>query len=122
MMSIGPVNPELATKLPLQRIAEICQRYGVSELSVYGPILESDVQENVEVLFLVEFLDNDFGPWGCKFDQVENDLSGALHRKVHVASREGVRQSTPSPRRELILGTRRLIYEFTPLIPEKQED
>ena len=34
-MSIGHVNPELATKLPLERIAEICQRYGVSELSVY---------------------------------------------------------------------------------------
>jgi hypothetical protein len=52
MMSIGHVNPELATRLPLQRIAEICERYGVSEHSVYGPILERDVQEDVEILFL----------------------------------------------------------------------
>jgi hypothetical protein len=57
VMNIGHVNPELAARLPLPRITEICQRYGVSELSVYGPILESDVQKDV----LVEFLDDDFG-------------------------------------------------------------
>jgi predicted nucleotidyltransferase len=111
-MSSGHVNPELATRLPLERIGEICQRYGISELSVYGLNLEGDVHHYAEELFLVEFLNNDFGPWGCKLDQVENDLSGALHRKVHVASREGVRQSTPSPRREEILTMRQMIYEL----------
>ena len=49
---------------------------------------------------------------GSKLDLLENDLSGALHRKVSVASRRGVEQSTPSPRREQILDTRRVIYEF----------
>jgi predicted nucleotidyltransferase len=110
-MSIGHVNPELATKLPLERIGEICQRYGVSELSVYGPILEKDFREDAEVRFLVMFLNNDFGPWGGKLDLLENDLSGALHRKVTVASRRGVEHSTPSPWREQILDARRVIYE-----------
>ncbi len=110
-MSIGQVNPELATRLPLDRIAEICNRYGVSELSVYGPIVESDVEQDVEVPFLVMFLNDDFGPWGSKLDLLENDLSGAMHRKVRVASRRGVQQSTPSPWREQILETRRVIYE-----------
>jgi hypothetical protein len=110
-MSIGHVNPALAARLPLERIAEICQRYGVSELSAYGPILEGDVQEDVEVPFLVMFLNDDFGPWGSKLDLLENDLSGALHRKASVASRRGVEQSTPSPWREEILGMRRVIYE-----------
>ena len=49
---------------------------------------------------------------GCLIDLLENDLSGTLHRKVRVASRRGVEQSTPSPRREDILDTRRVIYEF----------
>jgi predicted nucleotidyltransferase len=110
-MSVGHVNHELASRLPLERIAEICQRYGVSELSVYGPILEGDIEQDVEVQFLVMFLGDDFGPWGSKLDLLENDLSGALHRKVSVASRRGVEQSTPSPWREQILGARRLIYE-----------
>ena len=117
-MSIGQVNPELATRLPLERIAEICQRYGVSELSVYGPILDGDVQDDVDVQFLVMFLDDDFGPWGSKLDLVENDLSGALHRKVHVASRRGIQQSSLSPWREQILGTRQVIYESRSQDPE----
>ena len=104
-MNIGHVVSALGRRSPhCQGSPGICQRYGVSELSVYGLILESDVQRDIEVLFLVEFLNNDFGPWGCKLDQVENDLSGAFHRKVRVALRDGVRQSTPSPRREQILG------------------
>jgi hypothetical protein len=64
-----------------------------------------------EILFLVEFQNDDAGPWGCKLDKVENDLSGALHRKAHVAFRRGIEQSSPPPRRELILGSAQRIYE-----------
>ena len=41
------------------------------------------------------FQNDDFGPWGCKLDQLENDLSGVMHEKVHVASRRGIEQSSP---------------------------
>jgi uncharacterized protein len=109
-MSIARENPALTARLPLERIAEICQRHGVSELSVYGSIVEGEVQEDAEVRFLVMFLNDDFGPWGSKLDLLENDLSDALHREVRVASRRGVQQSTPSPWREEILGMRRVIY------------
>jgi hypothetical protein len=61
-MSIGHVNPALAGRLPLERIAEICQRYGVSELSVYGLGPEGDAKRAEEPLFLVMFDNNDFGP------------------------------------------------------------
>jgi hypothetical protein len=43
-MSTGLVNPELATTLPLDRIAEICRRHGVSELSVFGLKCEQDAK------------------------------------------------------------------------------
>jgi uncharacterized protein len=110
-MSIGHVNQELATKLPLDRIAEFCQRYGVSALSVCGLKNEGDAGLDEDALFLVEFHNDDFGPWGSKLDAVENDLSGVLHRAVSVASRRGIEQSCPPPRRDVILGSAQRIYE-----------
>jgi predicted nucleotidyltransferase len=110
-MGIGHVNPALAARLPLERIAELCQRYGVSELSVYGLGSEGDAKRAEEALFLVMFHNDDFGPWGCKLDQLENDLSGVMHEKVHVASRRGIEQSCPPPRRDDILANAKLIYK-----------
>jgi len=94
-MSIGHVNPALASRLPLDRIAELCQRYGVSELSVYGLGPEGDAKHAEEPLFLVMFHKNDFGPWGCKLDELENELSGVMHEKVHVVSRRGIDEKAP---------------------------
>jgi hypothetical protein len=112
-MSVGNDKTELATKLPLDRIAEICRRHGVSELSVYGlgGQGEGNVDREEEPLFLVKFHDDDFGPWGSKFDDLENDLSGVMHYKVHVASRRGIEQSSPPPRRDRILGSAQRVYE-----------
>jgi predicted nucleotidyltransferase len=110
-MSIGHVNPALAARLPLEQIAEICQRYGVSQLSVYGLGPEERSKREEEPLFLVTFHNDDFGPWGSKLDELENDISGVMHEKVHVASRRGIEQSSP-PRRDRILATAQPIYEF----------
>jgi hypothetical protein len=110
-MSIGQIDPELASKLPLDRIAAACQRLGVSELAVSGPIAEGEGGEGEETWFLVMFQGDDFGPWGSKLDLLENDLSGIMHRKVRVSTRRGIQHSTPSPWREQVLGSARLIYE-----------
>jgi predicted nucleotidyltransferase len=110
-MSIGRVNLEMAARLPLDRIAEICQRYSVSELAVHGLGDEGDANGEHEILFLVTFHNDDFGPWGAKLDELENDLSDLLHQKVHVASRLGIEQSTPPPRRDHVLGQASLVYE-----------
>jgi predicted nucleotidyltransferase len=110
-MSVGQIDTGLAGRLPLERIAEACGRFGVSQLWVHGPILERDPRPDEEVEFLVEFLNNDAGPWGSKLDLLENDLSGLMHRKVRVSSRGGIQDSTPSPWREQILNSARLIYE-----------
>lgn len=110
-MSIGHVNPDLAAKLPLERIAEICQKHGVSELSVYRLIAEEGAEPDEGPLFLATFHNDDAGPWGSKLDDLENDLAGVMHRAVHVASRRGIEQSSLPSRRELILGSAQRIYE-----------
>ncbi len=110
-MSLGHVGEELAVRLPLDRIAEACRRHGVAKLWVHGSILEREPGSEEEIEFLVEFHNNDHGPWGSKLDLLENDLAGPMHRKVNVASRGGVKDSMPSPRREQILDASRLIYD-----------
>ena len=110
-MSLGHIDADLAVRLSLDSIAVACRTHGVSKLWVYGPILERSPTSDDEIRFLVDFLNDDFGPWGSKLDLLENDLSGSLHRKVFVASRGGIVDSTPSPFREEILNSARLIYE-----------
>jgi len=108
-MSIGHDHPELAAKLPLERIDELCRRYGISELSVCGVDREEHPGAGDEILFLVMFQDDDFGPWGSKLDELENDLSGVMHRKVHVASRRGIEQSSNPMRKAEIFGSAKRI-------------
>ena len=110
-MSIGKVDSQLSGKLPLDRIAEICRKNDVSQLSVYGLEPNSDAASGDEALFVVTFRNDDSGPWGSKLDELENDLSGILHYKVHVASRRGIEQSTLQPRRDRILANAQRVYE-----------
>lgn len=78
---------------------------------MYGLGPEGDARRAEEPLFLVMFHNNDFGPWGCKLDELENDLSGVMHEKVHVASRRGIQQSSTPERRDHILAGAEPIYE-----------
>jgi predicted nucleotidyltransferase len=111
MMSIGNVDSQLARMLPLDRIAEICRKYDVSQLSVYGLSSEREAASDEEALFLATFHNDDSGPWGSKLDELENDLSGIVHYNVHLASRRGIEQSTLQPRRDRILTLGQRIYE-----------
>lgn len=61
-MSIGHDHLELGRTLPYERILEICRRYGVSELSVCGAVGDEDLVIEQDVLFLVMFQNDDFGP------------------------------------------------------------
>ena len=78
-------------------------------VSVSGIDREECPDVENEILFLVMFKDDDFGPWGSKLDELENDLSGLLHRKVHVASRRGIEQSSNAVRRVQVLGSAKRI-------------
>jgi predicted nucleotidyltransferase len=104
-MSMSQDHLGLKTKLPLERIHELCRGYGVSELSVCSVDGDEQSESSDEILFLVMFHDDDFGPWGSKLDELENDLSGVMHRKVHVASRRGIEQSSDPLRKARIFGS-----------------
>ena len=92
-MSIGHVNPELAKKLPLDRIAELCRKYHVVELSVFGSLLRDDFGPESDIDFLVVFQDDDYGPWMGNLLHMEEELSALLGRKVDLVPKESIEQS-----------------------------
>jgi predicted nucleotidyltransferase len=107
-----PTRPEqLRIDLPLEAIARACEKYGVSELAVFGSVLRGDFDPNrSDVDFLVKFLDNDAGPWMSKFADLEEELASLLGRAVELTDWNGVLQSTNPYRRGHILKHARTIY------------
>ncbi len=102
--------PELRVPIPEQELTAICQRLGVSELAVFGSALTDDFTPDSDVDFMVSFIREDFGPWGCKLTELQEELSVLLGRAVDVVSRGAVQRSPNYIRRENILRSARTLY------------
>ena len=96
--------------LPWKRIAELCQRYSVAELSVFGSYLTGELRPDSDLDFLVVFRDDDAGPWAAKLQDLERELSELLGRRVDLISKRGIEQSSNWIVRERILGSARVVY------------
>lgn len=97
-------------ELPMDRIHEICHKYDVTELAVFGSVLSDDFRPDSDVDFLVTFRNNDAGPWASKFMDMEEELSALLGRPVDVVSRNGIESSPNWIIRKSILGTAQVVY------------
>ena len=68
---------------PMERIAEICRRYGAARLSLFGSILRDDFHEGSDVDILVEFHPTThIGLFGVA--RMEADLAEAIGRRVDL--------------------------------------
>ena len=104
--------PQLKIDLPLEAIAGVCVKYGVSELAVFGSVLRDDFDPaRSDVDFLVRFINNDAGDWGHKYMDMEEELTKLLGRKVDVVSWRGIEQSKNPVRRGHVLKHARQVYE-----------
>jgi predicted nucleotidyltransferase len=101
---------ELQIEIPHKQVAELCKRFGVSELAVFGSVLTDRFSEESDVDFLVAFQNDDYGPWACKLTQLQTELAGILSRHVDLVSRAAVMTSPNYIRREHILRTARILY------------
>ena len=82
-------------EIHLDKIFELCNKYKVQTLSVFGSILTDKFNENSDVDFLVDFLP--FNPDNPEFDYLTNyiDLAESLEslfgRKVDLIVEKGLR-------------------------------
>jgi uncharacterized protein len=86
--------------LPLQAIADVCRRFDVEQLQIFGSALSERFSPQ----------NDDAGDWACKYSEMAEQLSAILGRKVEVVSQRAVEQSENHLRRKRILGEARTIY------------
>ena len=98
MIRVGPIE------LDASRLAEICRRYGVRELSVFGSAARGEARMNSDIDLLVEFLPA-AEPGLLDHAGLMLDLSELLGRKVDLVSKNALK---PRVRDSILLDSRRL--------------
>jgi uncharacterized protein len=91
--------------LPEAEIAEICRRYQVRELSLFGSAVRGEMRPDSDIDLLVDYLP---GARPSLFDLIgmTNELSDLLGRKVDL----GVKRSLKPRYRDHILAEAHVIY------------
>ena len=98
MIHVGPIE------LDESRLAAICRRYGVRELSVFGSAARGEARPNSDIDLLVEFLP-EAEPGLLDHAGLMLDLAELLGRKVDLVSKNGLK---PLIRDSVIQESRRL--------------
>lgn len=93
------------TEVDESKLADLCRRYSVRELSLFGSAARGDMRPNSDIDLLVEFLP------GAQIDLVDYaalmlDLSKLLGRKVDLVSKNGLKPLI----RDSVLEEARIVY------------
>ncbi len=83
-MSVTTAISRHGITLPIDRIAALCEKYQVEELSIFGSVLREDFGPESDVDFLVVFDRDDYGPWMGRLTGLETELCDLLGRKADV--------------------------------------
>jgi predicted nucleotidyltransferase len=77
-------------ELPLDRIADVCRRFDVQELSVFGSAARGDMQPESDIDILVYFKPS--ARIGLvKFASLNEELEGLLGRNVDLVTKVGLK-------------------------------
>jgi predicted nucleotidyltransferase len=95
--------------LPMEQIADFCQRWKITEFALFGSVLRDDFRPDSDIDVLVTFAPD--AEWSL-FDHMhaEEELSQLLGRDVDLVSRRAVEESRNYIRRKAILRSARTIY------------
>ena len=89
-----------------EQIAEMCRKWRVAELSLFGSVLRDDFNDNSDVDLLVVFEPNDgWNLWDLM--HCENEFAALFGRKVDLVEKSALRNRF---RRHEILTTSQRLY------------
>lgn len=101
----------LSLRLPLdsEKLAELCRKWSITELAVFGSVLRDDFGPDSDVDFLASFAPE--ARWSL-LDQVhmQEELAEIVGRDVDLVSRRGIEMSANPWRKEAILTSAENIY------------
>lgn len=99
----------LAITLPQQQIREFCDRWQITELSLFGSVLRDDFRPDSDIDILVAFAP--IANWGLlEHVQMQQELEALLGRRVDLISKRAIERSSNWIRRQEILSTAQPIY------------
>ena len=101
------LNPKI--EIPMDRIAEFCQRNRIRRLALFGSVLRDDFTPESDVDVLVEFEPGT--RVGFAFVTLQDELSNILGRRVDMSTFEGVEGSRNWLLRAEILDSTEVVYE-----------
>jgi predicted nucleotidyltransferase len=96
-------------QLPLEKIAEFCDRWQVIEFALFGSVLRDDFHPNSDIDVMVQF-HPDTQPTFSTLDQMEAELKTIFHRDIDLITRQGIEASRNYLRRQAILSSAQVVY------------
>jgi hypothetical protein len=90
-------------------IADLCDRWKITELALFGSVLRDDFHPNSDIDLLVTF-HPDAKITFFQLDAIERDFSQHVDRPVDVVTRTAIETSHNPIRRQNILGNMQVIY------------
>ena len=97
---------DLPIVLPLDAIAELCRKYELEELAIFGSALRDDFGPDSDMDFLAVFKNDDYGPWMGKLTHFQNDLSAILGRRADGIPKKDLKWVI----RDRVLSNSRVLY------------
>ena len=98
-----------AIEIPVKDVAAFCERWRISELSLFGSVLRDDFRPESDIDVLVTFGSD--ANWSLlDVVQAETELATIMGRAVDLVERHVVEQSENWIRRRRILDSARTIY------------
>jgi predicted nucleotidyltransferase len=91
-------------EVPAERIAEICQRYGIQELAIIGSAARGDLRPDSDLDVIVEFLPDVIHGW--EYFRIERELAEAFGRPVDLSTKKWLKPRV----RERVLPEARVLY------------
>ena len=91
-------------EIPTEKIAQVCRKYGVKEMSVFGSTLGGEMRPDSDVDILVEFQPE--AKIGWEFFELEQELTRLFGRNVDL----GTKRSLKPWVRSTVLRDARVIY------------
>jgi predicted nucleotidyltransferase len=96
-------------ELSAETITGFCDRWQVTEFSLFGSVLRDDFRPDSDIDVMVQF-HPDAHPTFHTLDQMEAELTILLGRKVDLITRQGIETSRNYLRRHEIISSAQVIY------------
>lgn len=97
------MNP--AIEIPQDRVADLCRRYKVRQLALFGSALRDDFGPESDVDFLVEF-DPTAQIGFLTLAKLQRELSAMIHRRVELVPKHGLKDRI----RQAVLASAKVVY------------